>query len=176
MKKTLYISTDCTEAGVIICQKVEENYDFKGLRNHRNISIEDGQKLVGKIGFNPVSYFEFDESFPNSSLVELAETLVKSGLFVAIKTKSGIKTYNQTGLLPEHHEELNSFGGVPKERCDELRKIYADNPPALQEIDVYQPGPEYDKHMSVFIEAAFKGDIKTANKEVQWFKKNYPDI
>jgi hypothetical protein len=96
MKKTLYVSTDCAEAEEILYPEDPPNVNY--LYPESDLGFDDlpakaGQKLIDKIGFNPMSYCKFDECFPDNSLIELAEKLSKLGLFVAIKTKDGIKTY-----------------------------------------------------------------------------------
>ena len=91
-------------------------------------------------------------------------------------------TTKRKGLLKKHHGELNSyeFWGqdleVVKKRFEELRKQYADDPVALQEIDVYDSTSKYNLKFRAYRDALKNNDIKKQKKLEAWFKKNYPDI
>ena len=86
------------------------------------------------------------------------------------------------GLLQKHHGELNSyeFWGqdleVVKKRYEELRKQYADDPVALQQIDVYDSTPKYHLKFREYRDALKNNGTKKLKKLEAWFKKNYPDI
>jgi hypothetical protein len=90
MKKTLYVSTDWAEAeGILDPSEYLFTEDF----GFHDLDARAGQKLIDKIGFNPMSYCKFDESFTDTSLIEMAEKFSKLGLYVAIKTEQGIHKF-----------------------------------------------------------------------------------
>ena len=79
------------------------------------------------------------------------------------------------GLLPQHHGELNKMN-VPRARFDELRTLYANDPRALQQIEVDDPLTEYQDHIQSFICALKKGDTIAELIEEAWIEENYPDL
>ncbi len=79
------------------------------------------------------------------------------------------------GLSGNHHGELNNVN-VDFNRYDELRRQYAGDKVALQQIDVYDPRTQYHDKLSEFVEALKAGNEKSAQKLAGWLNKNYPDI
>lgn len=87
------------------------------------------------------------------------------------------------GLKPEHHGNLNTPGSIYPggkesryEEIEQLRAEYADDPVALQQIDVYDGRTKYHDKIAELRDALKAGDTqKEAELEV-WFNNNYPDI
>ena len=80
-----------------------------------------------------------------------------------------------TGLLPEHHVELNKTR-VKKERFDELRLEYENDNKALQQIDVYDPDTKYYDRIKQYREALKSEDDHLESVLERWFKIFYEDI
>ena len=82
------------------------------------------------------------------------------------------------GLTPKQHGELN----VPREvfdggkeakikRITELRQVYAGNPLAQKEIDIYDVDSEYNIHIVEYRESITDGN-KNKQKELEkWFEQ-----
>lgn len=95
----------------------------------------------------------------------------------------GFEVYNMAGLKPQHHGELNVPGQVFKggkeakaKKITELRQEYANDPVALQQIDVYEGDNEYSHHLQLFVKALKSGDAAKEAELDAWFKEHYPDI
>ncbi len=80
------------------------------------------------------------------------------------------------GLSKKHHKELNQVLSVSPGRYDELREKYANDPVALQQIDVYDPSTEYHQKLKQFVWSLQSGDEKKEAELRKWFEKHYPDI
>lgn len=79
------------------------------------------------------------------------------------------------GLSGKHHGELNKMNVAPS-RYNELRKEYASNKTALQQIDVYDPNTDYREKIRELVIAIKSGNEKEEGELNLWFKSNYPDI
>jgi hypothetical protein len=76
-------------------------------------------------------------------------------------------------LTRVHHGELNKMN-VPAGRYDELRREYAGDQRALQQIDVYDPCTEYNANLRELVTA-----LRTRNDTSvleAWFSEHYPGI
>jgi hypothetical protein len=80
------------------------------------------------------------------------------------------------GLSRQHHSELNAVYNVKPGRYDELRQQYAQDPVALQQIDVYDGSTLYHVKLNEYANALKSKDFATEKKLEQWFKDHYPDI
>ena len=87
------------------------------------------------------------------------------------------------GLKPEEHGDLNRPsivypGGkdARKQKMAELRAAYADDPVALQQIDVYDGDTVYHDKLREFRDALMSGNLTKKAELEAWFKENYPDI
>ena len=74
-------------------------------------------------------------------------------------------------LSAQHHGELNGKK-VKRGRYDELRKVYTDDPEALQWIEMYDPDSSYNDHLRTYIHAFKTGDEETERKEKLWFQEH----
>ena len=78
------------------------------------------------------------------------------------------------GLKRKHHEELNR--AIATYRYAQLRRQYAGDPIAQQQIDVYDPATEYHNKLSQYT-AALKSDDEAKQRQLEaWFAEHYPDI
>ncbi len=87
------------------------------------------------------------------------------------------------GLKPEHHGDLNRPeivypGGEEARtaRIAQLRQEYAGDSRAQQQMDVYEGGNEYSKHLSEYVEAMKSGNLARQKELEDWFHTNYPDL
>ena len=79
------------------------------------------------------------------------------------------------GLSCVHHGELNSLN-VSAERIAELRLLYANDPVALQQIDVYDGSTEYHEQFGYYRDALKAHNAKREAEAYAWLKKHYPDV
>jgi hypothetical protein len=89
--------------------------------------------------------------------------------------EKGGKVMTEPGLNPAHHGELNRMDAAPS-RLAELREEYADDPVALQQIDVYDPDTEYYDHFLAYKDALLSGDSSVEAAELNWLTEHYGDI
>ncbi len=87
------------------------------------------------------------------------------------------------GLSPQHHKELNGgdFRRDHEEeqqiaRLAELRSQYANDPVALQQIDVYDYRTEYHVKFAELRNALISNDTKAEAELSHWFEVHYPDL
>ena len=84
----------------------------------------------------------------------------------------------KNGLTREHHGELN----IPREifnggkeakikRIAKLRREYAGDSLALEQIDVYDVDSEYGKHLIQYKQSMINGDINKINELEKWFEQ-----
>ena len=79
------------------------------------------------------------------------------------------------GLKRKHHKELNRVN-VATCRYAQLRRQYAGDPIAQQQIDVYDPATEYHNKLALY-KAALKSDDEAKQRQLEaWFAEHYPDI
>lgn len=79
------------------------------------------------------------------------------------------------GLRRAHHAELNKVNSTTV-RFAELRRDYAGDATALQQIDVYDPASPYQPKIRTLTKA-IKADDKAQEAELlAWFKEFYPDV
>lgn len=76
------------------------------------------------------------------------------------------------GLSPQHHGELNSHR-CPKYRYDELRRQYAGDMQALQQIDAYDPSTEYYAMITKYRDALLQCNEAIISECEQWFQTHY---
>lgn len=79
-----------------------------------------------------------------------------------------------SGLLHEHHGELNDFVNVQATRYGELRLEYADDPLALEQIDIYENVPAYREHLEMLNDALRTDDTGAKRRVIVWFEEHYP--
>ena len=80
------------------------------------------------------------------------------------------------GLKRQHHRELNKSKIDPK-RYKELREKYKNDPVALQQIDVYDPGATaYHDHLGDYVRALKARNDVRADELEAWFHEHYPDV
>jgi len=80
------------------------------------------------------------------------------------------------GLSKKHHGELNKCN-VSRERFDELRRQYATDDKALQQIDVYDGDSPYHPKFRIFRDALFgRVDRDEGERAYDWLRRHYPDI
>lgn len=92
-----------------------------------------------------------------------------------------IDLQNRGGLPPENHRDLNriNYPGGQESRAAKiakLRKRYANDPVALQQIDVYEGSNEYHVKLREYIDALKSGDTSAQEELEAWFDQYYPDI
>lgn len=87
------------------------------------------------------------------------------------------------GLKPQEHGDLNLPSVVypggedaRERRMAELRAAYADDPVALQQIDVYDGSTEYHVKLEEFKKALMSGNTAKEAELDAWFKEHYPNI
>ena len=90
MAKYLYISTDSEEAKAIVGGFARKYHSY-------DIDANTGEKLVSRIGFNPMCSMVFS-GVDDSYLEAIATTLVKEGLFVAFEHGNKIKKYQPSDM------------------------------------------------------------------------------
>ena len=78
-------------------------------------------------------------------------------------------------LSKKHHGELNRCD-TTRARYTELRRQYANDHVALQQIDVYDPQSPYRPLLLEFRDALKLGDTKRMEKARQQLKTRYPDV
>lgn len=77
------------------------------------------------------------------------------------------------GLSPQHHGQLNRMD-VPHEEYETLRREYADDPLALEQIDIYDGSTPYYGHIKNLTRAYQRDDRTAILKEYRWFWEHYP--
>jgi len=109
MAKYLYVSTDKGEAKHII-----GHFDPNQLKYHE-IDMESGEHLSARIGFNPISSIEFNDSVPDRRLEAVAVKFAKEGLFAALESGKIIKQYRPSDIelrewrFLRHFNELGGY-------------------------------------------------------------------
>jgi len=78
-----------------------------------------------------------------------------------------------TGLRRKHHGELNRMN-VPSTRYDDLRYEYADNPLALEQIDIYDPSSQHVPLMRAYRDALKTRDEEAVATSLDALKREYP--
>jgi hypothetical protein len=78
------------------------------------------------------------------------------------------------GLSRKHHGELNR--GASRARYDQLRREYAGDSVAQQQIDVYDGSTSYHDHLRSLRDAYANRDKAAIHREEAWFRRNYPDV
>ena len=79
------------------------------------------------------------------------------------------------GLSKKHYGELNR-PGVTQSRYDELRRLYAGDSVAQQQIDVYDPQSSYRPLWQAYRDALESGDAGRIEAAKRKLRKHYPDI
>jgi hypothetical protein len=79
------------------------------------------------------------------------------------------------GLTRQHHAELNRINSTPA-RFAELRREYAGDATALQQIDVYDPASPYQPKIRALTKAIKSDDKTRAAELLAWFKEFYPNV
>lgn len=89
----------------------------------------------------------------------------------------------KAGLPPEIHNDLNRpaliYPGGEEARnakIEQLRTQYANDPVALQHLDVYDTRTEYHLHLREFVDALKSGDVETQTRIQRWMEERYPDV
>ncbi len=89
----------------------------------------------------------------------------------------------KSGLGPEDSRSLNRLNFPNKgamEASDalvsRLRDKYANDPKALQQIDVFDARSPYQPKIDALSEALSSGDTIKAKELKDWLRENYPDI
>lgn len=82
------------------------------------------------------------------------------------------------GLNPEDHEHLNHVLDCTAETYAEMRRKYAADPLAQEQIDVYdgRGAPEYHTHFRQLVDAFKASDEAAIATQEAWFAEHYPLI
>lgn len=93
------------------------------------------------------------------------------------------ETFNIRGLTKQDHMTLNIpsndwEGGLSTKlkQINQLRLTYADDPLALEQLDIYDIRSKYNRQLTEYQEASEANDVTKINELKAWFKEHYPLI
>jgi len=101
----LYLSTDAYEAEHLIDPHETANHQYV------DISIPEGLKLEKRLGFNPMSYVEFNSNATSNILQSISQELIKLGLIIAIENKDSDLQVFKPNNLKEREETVKTALG-----------------------------------------------------------------
>jgi hypothetical protein len=78
-------------------------------------------------------------------------------------------------ITRQHHAELNKVSSTPA-RFAELRREYAGDRVAQQEIDAYDGESPYHLKYTAYLAALREGRHTEVGELNRWLKEHYPDV
>lgn len=81
-------------------------------------------------------------------------------------------------LNPEHRAQLSALkekpAGYRSRALAALRRIYKDDPAALQQIDMFDPDSPFSTHVCAYRAAQREDRRRDAEQELKWLRVHYP--